>query len=108
MIKAIIEKENPELLGLLEEFNYSLDEINTRLRPILDIAKEHFKNEYKNTLTYIEMKHNLLLSYCTFLSFYLLLKVDNKPVQSHPVLFKLTHIKSLLDNLAPVDEKLKK
>jgi hypothetical protein len=25
MIKTIIEKENPELLGLLEEFNYSLD-----------------------------------------------------------------------------------
>ncbi|CDW81145.1 UNKNOWN [Stylonychia lemnae] len=107
MIKTIVEKENPELLGLLEEFNYSLSEINEKLKPILEIAKE-FKTEYKNTLTYIEMRHNLLLSYCTFLSFYLLLKVDSKPVQNHPVLFKLTHIKSLLDNLAPVDEKLQK
>lgn len=69
------------------------------------MAKE-FKQKNKNAISYLEMKHNLLLSYSTFLSFYLLLKIEGKAVKDHPVLYKLAHIKSLLDNLAPLDEKL--
>ena len=44
-------------------------------------------------MSYLEMKYNLLMSYCTFLTFYLLLKVEGKPVENHPVIHKLTHIK---------------
>ena len=47
-----------------------------------------------------------MLSYCTYLGFYLLLKAEEKPVRDHPVLFKLTAIKQLLDNLKPLDEKI--
>lgn len=46
------------------------------------------------------------MSYCTFLSFYLLMKVDRKDIKDHPVLYRLTHIKSLLQQLAPLDTKL--
>ena len=52
------------------------------------------------------MKYNLLMSYCTFLSFYLLLKVEGKPVDNHPVIHKLTHIKTLFEKLKPLDSKL--
>ena len=52
------------------------------------------------------MKYNLLMSYCTFLTFYLLLKVDGKPVENHPVIHKLTHIKALFEKLKPLDQKL--
>lgn len=57
-------------------------------------------------MTYLEMKYNLLLSYCTYLSFYLLMKVDGKSVKDHPVIFKLAHIKTLLEKLRPLDQKL--
>lgn len=54
----------------------------------------------------------MLLNYCSFLSFYLLLKVDKTKseddVRAHPVLFKLTALKQTLDGLAPLDEKLEK
>ena len=46
------------------------------------------------------------MSYCTFLSFYLLLKLEGKPIEGHPVIFKLTHIKTLLEKLKPLDQKL--
>jgi len=52
------------------------------------------------------MKYNLLMSYCTFLAFYLLLKIEGKPVENHPVIHKLTHIKSLFEKLKPLDQKL--
>jgi len=49
------------------------------------------------------MKYNLMLSYCTFLAFYLLMKLEGKQIKDHPLLFKLTHIKSLLEKLRPLD-----
>jgi len=56
--------------------------------------------------TYLEMKHNLMLSYCTFLTFYLLMKVEGMNVESHPVIYKLAHIKTLFEKLKPTDEKM--
>lgn len=53
------------------------------------------------------MKHNLLLSYSTFLIFYLLLKVEGQNVKNHPVVYKLAHIKTLFSKLQPVDDKIK-
>jgi hypothetical protein len=50
----------------------------------------------KAGVQYLEMKRSLMMSYCTFLSFYLLMKVDRKDIKDHPVLYRLTHIKSLL------------
>jgi hypothetical protein len=72
---------------------------------MIDLGKS-LKSDHKNVMTFLEMKHNLMLSYCTYLSFYLLLKVEGKSVKDHPVIFKLAHIKSLLDNLRPLDDKL--
>lgn len=75
------------------------------MKPILEKANDLRKN-YKTIINYVEMKHNLLLSYSTYLSFYLLLKIEGKSVKDHPVLFKLTHIKTLLDNLGALDSKI--
>ena len=52
------------------------------------------------------MKYNLLMSYCTFLAFYLLMKIEGKNVENHPVIFKLAHIKTLFEKLKPLDQKL--
>lgn len=66
----------------------------------------------KPLASFIELKHNLLLSYCTFLSFYLLLKVDSSvsdtDIRGHPVLHKITALKQTLDGLQPMDDKLQK
>ena len=54
-------------------------------------------------MSYLEMKYNLMMSYCTFLSFYLLMKIEGKDVNQHPVIFKLAHIKALFEKLKPLD-----
>lgn len=53
------------------------------------------------------MKHNLLLSYCTYLSFYLLLRLDSsESVTDHQVLFKIVTLRKTLEGLQGLDGKL--
>ncbi len=40
-------------------------------------------------LSFLQLKYELLLSYCTHACFYLLLKAEGKPVQNHPVVKQL-------------------
>ncbi len=55
------------------------------------------------------MKHNLLVSYCTYLSFYLLLRLDSgDQVADHQVLFKIVTLRKTLEGLSGLDEKLAK
>jgi hypothetical protein len=62
--------------------------------------------ETKHGMSYLEMKYNLMLSYCSFLTYYLLLKLEGKRVENHPVVGKLVHIKTLFEKLRPLDAKL--
>ena len=84
----------------------SLQAIKHQLEPLLQ--RSDLKEVNKQLYTFVELKHNLLLQYCTYLSFYLLLKIE-KPadeVRKHPVIFKITTMKSTLDGLAYLDSKL--
>jgi len=106
IVQQIIETDSPELIGLLEEFQSALEEANKKIQPALLKGKA---GEIKSTaagMSYLEMKYNLLMSYCTFLAFYLLMKVEGKPIENHPVVFKLAHIKTLFEKLKPLDSKL--
>ena len=71
--------------------------------PALEKARSGEIKQTAAGMSYLEMKYNLLMSYCTFLTFYLLLKVEGKPVENHPVVYKLTHIKTLFERLKPLD-----
>lgn len=53
-------------------------------------------------VSYLEAKHLLLLSYCTNIVFYLLLKAEGRPVRTHPVIGRLLQIRAyLVRNLYP-------
>ena len=106
IVRQIIESDSPELKGLLQEFKESTAQANEKLLPFLNAARSGKIKSTAAGMSYLEMKYNLLMSYCTFLAFYLLLKVEGKPVENHPVIHKLTHIKSLFEKLKPLDQKL--
>lgn len=104
--KQIIESDSPELIGLLQEFRDSLDQANNKLQPVIEKIKSKQIESTAAGMSYLEMKYNLLMSYCTFLSFYLLMKLEGKSVEGHPVIYKLAHIKTLFEKLKPLDQKL--
>jgi U3 small nucleolar RNA-associated protein 3 len=102
----IVMTDAPELIGLLEEFKDKIKEMREGVKPIIENvqAKQSMTNK---GLSFLEIKHQLLLSYCINISFYLLLKSQGKPVRDHPVMVQLLEIRTLLERLRPLDSKLK-
>jgi len=110
LLKQMIAQDSPELNPMLLELQETMDTIETQLKPVLVKVKSSGGHGFlasKNGRHYLEMKYNLLLSYSTFLVFYLMLKVEGRDVKNHPVIYKLAHIKTLFEKLKPLDEKMK-
>lgn len=105
--QQVIDKELPELRTLLEDLEISLQQLLTVLQPLKADGK--LKQVNKQLAAFVDLKYNLLLSYATYLTFYLLLRVEgasNDIVRDHPVLFKITTLKKTLDGLHGLDSKL--
>ncbi|KAJ9541389.1 hypothetical protein OSB04_027895 [Centaurea solstitialis] len=101
----IVYNSAPELVGLLSELNEAVEQLETKVDPILSKLKEE-KNLNKTGIQYMELKKQLLLSYCQAITFHLLLKSEGHSVRDHPVLARLVEIKNLLDKMKPLDENL--
>ena len=106
LLDQIIATDAPELRGLLTEFKESLNTATLKLKPLIEKIQAKEIQSTAAGMSYLEMKYNLMISYCTFLSYYLLLKLEGKKVENHPVILRLAHIKSLLEKLRPLDQKL--
>ncbi len=52
-----------------------------------------------NGISYLEVKHLMLLSYCECIVFYLLLKAEAISVRNHPVISRLVEIKLFLEKV---------
>lgn len=55
----------------------------------------------------LDAKNQLLLSYLTYLAYYILLKAHGVPIATHPVLERLIETKLLLQKLRPIEAALK-
>ncbi|CAA0811052.1 Sas10/U3 ribonucleoprotein (Utp) family protein [Striga hermonthica] len=101
----IVYSSAPELIGLLSEFNDAVDQLENKITPLVDKVRGR-QTAKKGDMHYLEVKQLLLQSYCQAITFYLLLKSEGQPVRDHPVISRLVEIKSLLDKVKEIDEKL--
>ncbi|KAK6116760.1 hypothetical protein DH2020_049493 [Rehmannia glutinosa] len=99
----VVYSSAPELIGLLSELNDALEQLENKVNPLLTRGRESAK---KGGMHYLEVKQLLLQSFCQAITFYLLLKSEGQPVRDHPVVSRLVEIKSLLDKVKEMDEKL--
>jgi len=102
---AFLKKESPELMNIIKELKTSLKEVKQRFLPLVTYFKNR-KGENREGQKYIELKFNLLMSYCMSLSFYILLNIQGKSVKDHPVIKKLISVRTILGRLKPLDKKL--
>lgn len=110
---SISPSECTELLKALNEMQKKLAVLKQDARVLEDkcargIASREEKASTASTspASYIEMKVQLLLSYLISLTYYLLLKVKGVPVRDHPVVPRLLWIRTLIEKLKPVDQRL--
>ncbi|XP_071705513.1 protein THALLO [Rutidosis leptorrhynchoides] len=99
----IVYHSAPELVGLLSELNEAVEQLETKVDPVLSKLKEE-KMLNTSGIHYMELKKQLLLSYTQAITFHLLLKSEGHPVRDHPVLARLVEIKNMLDQMKSLDE----
>ncbi|XP_020610914.1 neuroguidin-A-like [Orbicella faveolata] len=61
----------------------------------------------KKGVSFLELKFHLLLSYVIDLTYYLLTKTDGKPWQEDPAAERLVEVRTVLEKLRPIDQKMK-
>ena len=71
-------------------------------------------NQYNNNINnddeivnYLKVKHQILLSYCINLVYYMSLKSKGDSVKDQPVMNKLLELRLLMEKIRPIDGKLK-
>ena len=83
----------PELLTLLSDFQDTMREARTRVAPVLSAARQR-QLPTDGGIAFLQVKMQLMLSYCTNLAFYLMLKAQGRAVRSHPVIDTLLRHRS--------------
>jgi hypothetical protein len=78
--------------------------VRTSIAPLL---QKSAASQTGNGISFLQVKNMLLLSYCTNLCFFLLLKSEGKPVQDHPVVLQLARFRTILDKMRPVEKKIR-
>lgn len=101
--KALLKKEAPELVPLLEDFKAKLRSLR-QLAPLL--SPKVFRLLPASGASYLESKASLLLNTLANLSFYLLVRAEGGDVRAHPVVSQLVWLRELHEQLAPLDKRL--
>ncbi|OAY26721.1 something about silencing protein 10 [Manihot esculenta] len=101
----VVYSSAPELVGLLSELNDALEQLESRVNPLLSTVKMG-GTRLEGAVRYLEVEQLLLLAYCQAITFYLLLKSEGQPVRDHPVIARLVEIKGLLDKVKELDGNL--
>lgn len=99
--EQLFKKESPEFEGLVQDFRHRLNESIQLLEPVLVYFKENSIVNHP-LVEFIQNQNQLILNYCTNVSFYLVLKAKRIPVQNHPIVKRLVKIRQLL---LQIDEK---
>jgi hypothetical protein len=84
--------ESPELLTLLQDLKIKVEELRERIIPVLKRVRSG-ELPTDAGVSFLEVKHQLLMTYVTNVTFYLLLKAEGKSTRDHPVMDQLHHIR---------------
>lgn len=111
---SLLPIEQKELLQVLKQLREKLASLQTgacgallsRSLSVRSLQSNKVTAEKHGPAEYMEMKVQLLLSYLILLSYYLLLKTSGASIKDHPVVTQMLWIRTLLDKLKPVDQRL--
>ncbi|EDW25808.1 GL14291 [Drosophila persimilis] len=94
----LLQKDSPEFLGLTQDFHLHLGEVQQLITPVLNYVRNH-QVPMVPALEFASVYHNVLATYCSNVSYYLLLKARRSNVKLHPVIKRLVQLKQLREQL---------
>ncbi|XP_060081838.1 neuroguidin-like [Ylistrum balloti] len=93
-------------IGFLTDVEKGTSAVCQQIQLLLDKAEKGELCTSKG-LSFLEMKYQMLLSYLINLTYILLQKSRGQSIQTDPAIFRLTEIRTVLEKLRPIDQKLK-
>lgn len=100
---ALFKAEAPEFEGLVQDFEERFGESKDLLIPALELLKSvDFPNH--PLINFIECRNDLIINYCTNISFYLMLKAKRVKVKNHPLVKRLIQFRQLICQLDDIFE----
>lgn len=97
----LLEKESPEFAGLIDDFKTKLTVAKDDLHPVLKLV-DNGKLPKCPASKFVKTNFDLILNYCTNISFYLLLKSQRMNIQNHPVIKRLYQYRQMLNKMEPI------
>ncbi|CAF4934611.1 unnamed protein product [Pieris macdunnoughi] len=97
----LLEKESPEFAGLIEDYKSKLSIAKDNLQPLLKLVSQGKVPECSAS-KFVKTKYDLILNYCTNISFYVLLKSQRISIQNHPVTKRLYQYRQMLNKMEPI------
>ncbi|KAG5327466.1 SAS10 protein, partial [Pseudoatta argentina] len=94
--KQVSDKES--FMIMVNTFKECMLEAKDILAPFLELVKDGTCPEC-NAVTFFRTKYEVILNYCTNISFCLMLKMKELPIKTHPVVKRLEQYRQLLDEL---------
>lgn len=93
--EQLFKKESPEFDGLVHDSKQRMAESVDVLEPTLTYFRENGISTHP-LVDFVSNLNQLILNYCTNVSFYLVLKAKRIPIKNHPILKRLVEIRQLL------------
>ncbi|XP_028547500.1 neuroguidin isoform X2 [Dendrobium catenatum] len=100
-----IARETPQLVSLLKEMKDGLDTVRSKVQALTEKVKQS-QLPTSDGMSYLEVKHLLLLNYCQSIVYYTLRKAKGLSIEGHPVVRSLVEIRLFLEKIRPIDKKL--
>eukprot|EP00124_Ichthyophonus_hoferi_P004299 Ihof_evm1s457 gene=Ihof_evmTU1s457 len=105
-MKKLIADDKTEYVFLLKEYNEALGEIRQSLQPLLtDLESEEYP--MGKGITFLDAKIQLMIGYCVNLAFLMLMKSTGTQLNSHAVIMQLVELRTFLEKVRPLDQKLR-
>lgn len=101
----LLSKDSAELLELVDDFKTKMIELRDTILPLAKLV-DSGKVISVPAIEYVNLKRQLIVQYCTNITFYMVLKAKRVPVANHPVIKRLISFRNLLKQLEPVDKRL--
>ncbi|TDG43259.1 hypothetical protein AWZ03_010316 [Drosophila navojoa] len=95
----LLQKDSPEFIGLTQDFQQHLSEVKQLTAPVLNYVRNH-RVAMVPALQFALLYQNVLLTHCSNVSFYLLMKAKRSSIKYHPVVKRLVQLKQLREQLA--------
>lgn len=106
----LLAANSPELAGIVAELKERVTELKTRVAPVCEFLNKMNSGSQEvddDIVDYLEVKQQILLSYCVNVVFYLYMKAQGKSVRAHPVMKQLLKLRYVMEKMRPLDGKLK-